>query len=115
MSGEALNELGRIKQSQQTALARLRAHAIALRAVGDEAGANRLALQAIALSRQNLTLATARRKLLLREPLAPQTAALKTLALQAETATARMQALIDALEQATRLVNIIGRILAVLQ
>lgn len=115
MPSEALNAIDRMKAGQQTSLAQLRVHATALRRAGDEEGANLLVLQSIALSRQNLALANARRKILLREPLAPQTEALKALTTEAETAVDRIQALNEALEQAKRLVSIFGRILNVLR
>ena len=112
---KALQALDSLKGSQRSALAHIRAHAITMRRAGHEVGANRLALQAIALSRHNLTIANARRKLSLAVPLAPQTAALLTLAAEGETTATRLNSISNALEQATRLVEIVGRILTVLR
>ena len=111
---EALDQIFRVRDAKNRSLVSLRDLAAARRAAGDEDGANRLVLAAVAITRENLRIEAARRRALRQTSLGPALAALRALADKAERLEQSIRNLATALAAASRIVDLLRRLAGVL-
>lgn len=109
----ALDLLFGIKMTHTSALKLINAHANAAHKAGNRDLERALTRQAVELSRQNLALANARRKIMLAQSLAIPIARLQTLAAEVDAARQRLEDIAQALQAAGQLINILRQLLGI--